>query len=82
MRRARVRNELPRVALVGYTNAGKSTLFNALTGADVYAADQLFATLDPTVRRVELAVAPWCCRTPWASCATCRMSWSPRSARP
>ena len=55
MRRARVRSELPRVALVGYTNAGKSTLFNALTGADAYAADQLFATLDPTVRRIELA---------------------------
>ena len=54
MRRARVRSELPRVALVGYTNAGKSTLFNALTGADAYAADQLFATLDPTVRRVML----------------------------
>jgi len=51
-RRARVRNETPRVALVGYTNAGKSTLFNALTGADAYAADQLFATLDPTVRRL------------------------------
>ncbi|KRG69841.1 ribosome rescue GTPase HflX [Pseudoxanthomonas dokdonensis] len=55
MRRARVRSELPRVALVGYTNAGKSTLFNALTGADAYAADQLFATLDPTVRRVDLS---------------------------
>ncbi len=55
MRRARVRSELPRVALVGYTNAGKSTLFNALTGADAYAADKLFATLDPTVRRIELA---------------------------
>lgn len=54
MRRARVRSELPRVALVGYTNAGKSTLFNALTGAEAYAADQLFATLDPTVRRIEL----------------------------
>ena len=54
MRRARVRSEMPRVALVGYTNAGKSTLFNALTGADAYAADQLFATLDPTVRRIAL----------------------------
>jgi GTP-binding protein HflX len=54
MRRARLRSELPRVALVGYTNAGKSTLFNALTGAGAYAADQLFATLDPTVRRIDL----------------------------
>jgi GTPase len=54
MRRARVRSELPRVALVGYTNAGKSTLFNALTGADAYADDRLFATLDPTVRRMTL----------------------------
>ena len=54
MRRARMRSELPRIALVGYTNAGKSTLFNALTGATAYAADQLFATLDPTVRRIAL----------------------------
>ena len=51
-RRARLRNTVPRVALVGYTNAGKSTLFNALTEGAVYAADQLFATLDPTVRRI------------------------------
>ncbi|KRD74830.1 ribosome rescue GTPase HflX [Lysobacter sp. Root983] len=55
MRRARMRSELPRVALVGYTNAGKSTLFNAMTGAEAYAADQLFATLDPTVRRIDLS---------------------------
>ncbi|MFC5740875.1 ribosome rescue GTPase HflX [Dyella tabacisoli] len=52
-RRSRMRNTVPRVALVGYTNAGKSTLFNALTTGDVYAADQLFATLDPTVRKLE-----------------------------
>jgi GTP-binding protein HflX len=51
-----VRREVPvpTVALVGYTNAGKSTLFNALTGSSTYVADQLFATLDPTVRRVKL----------------------------
>jgi GTP-binding protein HflX len=46
---------VPTVALVGYTNAGKSTLFNALTGSSAYTADQLFATLDPTVRRMHLA---------------------------
>lgn len=58
-RRARLRNTVPRVALVGYTNAGKSTLFNVLTSSDAYAADQLFATLDPTVRKLEdLACGP------------------------
>jgi len=58
-RRARLRNTVPRVALVGYTNAGKSTLFNALTTGGVYAADQLFATLDPTVRKIDgLACGP------------------------
>ena len=50
----RMRAEIPTVALVGYTNAGKSTLFNALTDAGVYVQDQLFATLDPTVRRLQL----------------------------
>ncbi|WP_330924416.1 ribosome rescue GTPase HflX [Candidatus Sororendozoicomonas aggregata] len=52
-RRSRKRAELPLISLVGYTNAGKSTLFNTLTMSDVYAADQLFATLDPTLRRFE-----------------------------
>lgn len=53
-RRGRKRADIPSVSLVGYTNAGKSTLFNALTTSEVYAADQLFATLDPTLRRLEL----------------------------
>ncbi len=53
-RRARRRATVPTVSLVGYTNAGKSTLFNTLSGAGVYAEDQLFATLDPTLRRLEL----------------------------
>jgi GTP-binding protein HflX len=53
-RRAREKNETFRVSLVGYTNAGKSTLFNALVHGDAYAADQLFATLDTTTRRLHL----------------------------
>jgi GTP-binding protein HflX len=53
-RRSRRRADIPTVSLVGYTNAGKSTLFNILTEAEVYAADQLFATLDPTLRKIEL----------------------------
>jgi GTP-binding protein HflX len=54
----RKRVPVPGVALIGYTNAGKSTLFRALTGADAYVADQLFATLDPTVRRLRLPHTP------------------------
>lgn len=53
-RRSRQRAEIPTVSLVGYTNAGKSTLFNTMTTSTVYAADQLFATLDPTLRKVQL----------------------------
>lgn len=54
-RRARVRGGSLRVAIVGYTNAGKSTLFSALTNSPTYVADQLFATLDPTTRRIKFA---------------------------
>lgn len=54
-RKSRMRAEIPLVSLVGYTNAGKSTLFNALTHANAFVADQPFATLDPTLKRVELS---------------------------
>jgi GTP-binding protein HflX len=57
-RQTRIEVPMPGAALVGYTNAGKSTLFNVLTGAASYTADQLFATLDPTVRRLKLAHCP------------------------
>ena len=57
-RAARAKVPFPIIALVGYTNAGKSTLFNALTGAKVMAKDMLFATLDPTMRRVQLKAGP------------------------
>jgi GTP-binding protein HflX len=53
-RQSRKRNEVPTVSLVGYTNAGKSTLFNAMTGGDAFASSQMFATLDPTLRRLAL----------------------------
>jgi GTP-binding protein HflX len=53
-RRARAKSQMATFSLVGYTNAGKSTLFNALTGARTYASSKLFATLDPTLRRIEL----------------------------
>jgi GTP-binding protein HflX len=57
-RRARAKAELSTISLVGYTNAGKSTLFNRLTRSGVYQADKLFATLDPTLRRLELQDGP------------------------
>ncbi len=55
IRRSRLKADLQTVSLVGYTNAGKSTLFNNLTGEDIYVADKLFATLDPTTRKIQLS---------------------------
>lgn len=56
-RRARKKASMPTVSLVGYTNAGKSSLFNALTGAHIFTADKLFATLDPTMRKLDISGA-------------------------
>ena len=79
----RQRAPWPVIALVGYTNAGKSTLFNRLTGAEVMAEDLLFATLDPTMREIALPGLrqgdPVATRS--ASSPICRPSWSPPSAR-
>ena len=55
MRQQRQHQSVPSVAIIGYTNAGKSTLLNRLTNSDIYAADQLFATLDPTTRKISIA---------------------------
>ena len=81
-RQERNRNPVPSVAIAGYTNAGKSSLLNRLTGAGVLVEDALFATLDPTVRKAQTptgATSP--SPTPSASYGTCRTSWSRRSAR-
>ena len=82
-RQARKRVPYPTIALVGYTNAGKSTLFNRLTRSEVLAQDMLFATLDPTLRQVKLpGGGRRSCPTRSASSPTCRMNWSRRSAPP
>ncbi len=81
-RQQRAEIPIPSLALVGYTNAGKSTLFRALTGADAYVADQLFATLDPTVRRIVLpGNTRWWWPTRSDSSASCRTSWWRPSSR-
>ena len=84
------RNQTMSVSLVGYTNAGKSTLFNALTKAQAYAADQLFATLDTTSRRVylgdEAGLGSWLVPIRSVSSANCLTNWlqlsAPRSRKP
>jgi len=82
-RAGRARSGVLRVAIVGYTNAGKSTLFNRLTRAEAYVADKLFATLDTTTRRVFLGEGGASrSRTPSASSATCRTRWWRLSRRP
>ena len=82
-RKARKRRDVPHVALVGYTNAGKSTLLNRLTHAGVLVQDQLFSTLDPdrAPPAPSRAARPWCSPTPSASSGACRTSSSRRSAR-
>ena len=82
-RKARKKVPYPIVALVGYTNAGKSTLFNRLTGAEVLAKDMLFATLDPTMRAVALPDGTEIiCPIRWALSRICRPSLSRPFARP
>jgi len=72
-RRARARRDVLSISIVGYTNAGKSTLFNALAHAKAYEVDQLFATLDTTTRRLWLPEAGrWWSPIPSASSAACR----------
>ena len=83
-RQARKRVPFPVIALVGYTNAGKSTLFNRLTEAEVLAKDLLFATLDPTMRGLKLphGHARSSCPTRWASSPICPPNWWRPSAPP
>jgi GTP-binding protein HflX len=81
-RQVRKRVPVPGVALIGYTNAGKSTLFSALTGRDAYVADQLFATLDPTVRRCDCRIRRTSSSpTPSVRARPCRTSSWRHSAR-